>query len=253
MQDIIIFPPYLFVILFFIIAFFYSAIGLGGGSSYTALMVIFAFSSLIIPIVSLSLNLLVSSISSYNFLRNKHGRWHIIMPFIISAIPCAYFAGMLKVEPKIFIWLLFVSLIIIAIRIYFYKDITLKINLSHQSKKKISFVIGAILGFIAGIVGIGGGIYLVPLIIILGIGHEKEAAASAAVFVFMVSLSGLISRLQYNSIDLTNYVTIIIAVALGGFLGSYMGSFKFDARFIEKILGIIIIIAIVLLGKRILI
>jgi len=96
-------------------------------------------------------------------------------------------------------------------------------------------------------------VYLVPLIIMLNLGTQKEAAAAGTVFVWVVSLSGLVSRLQYNSINLLEYTPLIIAVMIGGFLGSYMGSFKFSPKTMEKTLGIIIIMAIVLLIKKIIV
>lgn len=106
------------------------------------------------------------------------------------------------------------------------------------------------LGLIAGIVGIGGGIYLVPLVIILGLGSEKEAAACGAVFIWLNSLAGLLSRLQYNSLDLTNYTLLILAVLIGGTLGSFMGSFRFSPKIMEKILGVVILVAIFFLIKK---
>jgi uncharacterized membrane protein YfcA len=104
---------------------------------------------------------------------------------------------------------------------------------------------------IAGIVGIGGGIHLVPLIIILGLGNEKEAAACGAIFIWPNSLAGLFSRFQYNSIDLTNYIPLILAVIAGGTLGSFMGSYKFSPKLMEKILGAVILSAIFVLTKNI--
>ena len=111
---------------------------------------------------------------------------------------------------------------------------------------------GSILGLFAGIVGIGGGIYLVPLIIILGMGTEKQAAACGAIFIWLNSLFGLLSRLQYNSIDLSNYIPLFIAVLVGGTLGSFMVSFKFPPRVMEKILGAVVIVAILFLFKKVL-
>ena len=127
-------------------------------------------------------------------------------------------------------------------------------NLGDIRNEKIilSLFAGAVLGLVAGIVGIGGGVYLVPLIIILGLGTEKEAAACGAIFIWLNSCSGLLSRLQYNSIDLTNYIPLIIAVVAGGALGSYMGSSRFSPKVMEKMLGLVIIVAIIFLTKKIL-
>ena len=251
-MDIIISSAYFLAILFFIVAFIYSSVGLGGGSSYTALMAIFGVSTIAIPMISLSLNLFVTTIGSYNFIRNKHAKLKLILPFLISSVPMAYLGGALQISKDIFYWVLLISLIFVAARIYFWKNITLKLNLNQKDKIIISLIAGSLLGLIAGIVGIGGGIYLVPLIIILGLGSEKEAAACGAIFIWLNSFSGLISRLQYNSIDLTNYIPLIVAVLVGGTLGSYMGSFKFSPKVMDKILGVVILIAVFFLAKKLL-
>lgn len=249
-MDLVISSPYFLAALFFIVAFVYSSVGLGGGSSYTALLAIFGISTIAIPMISLSLNLLVTSIGSYNFIRNKHGKLKLILPFLVSSIPMAFLGGTLQLSKEFFYWILLISLILVAARIYFWQNIAIKFEFTQNNKIIISLVVGAILGLIAGIVGIGGGVYLVPLIIILGLGTEKEAAACGAIFIWLNSFSGLLSRLQYNSIDLTNYIPLIIAVLAGAILGSYMGSFKFSAKAMDKILGTVILIAIFLLIKK---
>ncbi len=250
-MDMIIPSPYILAILFFIVAFTYSSVGLGGGSSYTALMAIFGINTLVIPMISLSLNLFVTSIGSYNFIRNKHGNIKLIVPFLISSIPMAYLGGSLKLPKEIFFWVLLMSLVFVALRIYFWQNTTIKLNIGQKGKIIISLLAGSVFGLVAGTVGIGGGIYLVPLIIILGLGTEKEAATCGAIFIWLNSFSGLLSRLQYNSIDLTNYIPLIVAVLAGGTLGSFMGSFKFSPKVMEKILGSVIILAIFFLTKKI--
>lgn len=242
---------YIIAILFFIIAFVYSSVGLGGGSSYTALMAILGFGATVIPVISLSLNLLVTAIGSANFIRNKHGNIKLILPFLVTSMPMAYVGGAMQLPKEIFYWLLLASLIFVAMRIYFWSNTSLKLNLGETGKLTISLLSGAVLGFIAGAVGIGGGIYLVPLIIVLGLGSSKEAATCGTIFVFLNSLLGLIARLQYNAIDLTNYIPLLVAVVIGGFLGSWLGSFKFSPKVLEKVLGVIIVIAIVALGRKV--
>ena len=241
------------VVLFFIVAFACSSVGLGGGSSYTALMAVFGVSTLVIPMISLTLNLFVTSIGSFNFITNRHARIKLILPFLISSIPMAYLGGALKLPKEVFYWILFISLVFVAARIYFWRTTTIKLNIDQKGKMIISLIAGSILGLIAGIVGIGGGIYLVPLIIILGLGNQKEAAACGTIFIWLNSLSGLISRLQYNSIDLTAYIPLIATVMAGGMLGSFMGSFKFSPRTMERVLGAVIIVAIIFLGKKLVI
>ncbi len=244
--------PWFIAGLFFIVAFVYSSVGLGGGSSYTALMAILGFNALAIPLISLSLNLIVTSIGSFNFIRNKHANWRMILPFLVTSIPMAYLGGSLHLPKTIFYWLLLVSLVFVAARIYLWRDTSLHLNLSERGKLFISFIAGSILGLFAGIVGIGGGIYLVPLIIILGLGTGQQAAACGAIFIWLNSAAGLSSRLQYNSIDLSEYLTLIIAVIIGGGLGSYIGSTRLSSNKMEKILGLIILIAIGFLGHKLL-
>ena len=251
-MDILIESNFFLPFLFFIVALIYSSVGLGGGSSYTALMAVFGINTVAIPIVSLMLNVFVTTVGSYNFLRNKHGKIKLIIPFLITSIPAAYLGGSIKLPKESFYLILLISLLFVAIRIYFWQNTTLQLNLTKSSKLIISLAVGAILGLIAGIVGIGGGIYLVPLIIILGLGSQKEAATCGAIFIWLNSISGLVSRLQYNSIDLTNYLPLIGAVLIGGFVGSFLGSFKLAPKTMEKILGGVIIIAIIFIGKKIL-
>lgn len=241
---------YFLSILFFIIALVYSSVGLGGGSSYTALMVLFGVSSIAVPMVSLILNIVVTTVGSYNYLRNKHGNFRLIFPFIFASMPAAYLGGAIKLPKDYFYMILLASLFFVALRIYFWKDTTFKLQLSDYAKLVISLTAGGILGLIAGIVGIGGGIYLVPLIIILNLGTQKEAAACGTVFIWLNSVSGLISRLQYNSINIMEYLPLILAVLAGGFVGSFMGSFKFSPKTMEKTLGSVIIIAIIFLSKK---
>lgn len=249
-MDTIIISPYLLALLFFLVAFTYSSVGLGGGSSYTALMAIFGMNALVIPMVSLSLNLFVTSVGSYNFIRNKHAKIKLILPFLISSIPMAYIGGSLKIPKEIFYWVLLISLLFVAARIYIWQNTSLKLDFGKKEKIIISLLVGSLLGLIAGIVGIGGGIYLVPLIIILGLGTEKEAAACGVIFIWLNSCSGLLSRLQHNSIDLTDYIPLIIAVLAGGISGSFMGSFRFSSKVMEKILGVVILAAIFFLAKK---
>lgn len=250
-MDELIISPYSLALLFFIVALAYSSVGLGGGSSYTALMAIFGVSFLVIPAISLILNLFVTSVGSFNFIRNKHARLRLILPFFISSIPMSYLGGSLKLQKEAFYWILLITLLLVVLRIYFFKAPAIKLSLNSRQQLIISLIAGALLGLIAGIVGIGGGIYLVPLIIILGLGSEKEAAACGAVFIWVNSLAGLAARVQVHTIDIADLAPLIIAVLIGGSLGSYMGSFKLAPATMQKLLGSIIIIAIFFLTKKI--
>lgn len=243
---------WMLAIIFFVVALIYSSVGLGGGSSYTAFLVIFGFSTLTIPLISLTLNILVTSIGSYNFIRNKHARIRLIAPFLLSSIPMAYLGGVLQVPKLVFQWILFVSLMFVVFRIYLWRKTVFQLKVGAAGKLAISVIAGSILGLLAGIVGIGGGIYLVPLILLLGLGTVKEAAACGAIFIWLNSSAGLLSRLQYNTVDLQPYVPLIIAVIIGGTIGSFMGAFKLPADKVEQILGVVIIVAMLFLGRTLL-
>jgi len=241
---------YFIAILFFFVAFVYSSVGLGGGSSYTALMAVLGFGAHTIPIISQALNVVVTTTGSANYFRHKHVRFSLLLPFVLTSMPMAYIGGALQLPKHVFFWLLLASLLFVAVRIYLWSNMTLKLDLSPRGRLAISLLAGSVFGFVAGTVGIGGGIYLVPLILVLGLGTAKEAAAAGSVFVWLNSLVGLISRLQHNSIVLTNYFPLILAVLAGGTLGSYLGAVKYSAKTMERILGAVVVLAIIVLIKK---
>ena len=249
-MDELLVSSYLLAILFFIIAFVYSTVGLGGGSSYTALMAIAGMNYLAIPMISLMLNIFATTVSSYNYIRKGHARWNLILPFVLSSIPMAYLGGSIHVPKIIFYWVLLASLVFVALRIYVWDELSLRLSLDKNSQLAVSIISGAILGLVAGIVGIGGGIYLVPIIILLGLGTEKEAAACGVIFIWLTSCSGIVARLQTHTIDITDYLPMIVAVIAGGYAGSWLGSSRLSPKVMQKVLGLIILIAIILLTKK---
>lgn len=250
MSDLILPMPAVAAILF-VVSFIYSTIGLGGGSSYTALLAIFGLSYRLIPGVSLTLNIIVTTLGAINFVRNGYGRTSLIIPFIITSIPMSYLGAMVPLPAKLFYFILMISLIIVAYRIYFAADIRIKTTLSKKQQIAFSMMIGVLLGFLSGAIGIGGGVYLVPIIIILGIGNEKEAAAAGAIFIIVNSVSGLFARIQLNEIDFVAILPLIIAVMLGGFLGSLLGSSKIKPQTMQKLLGVVILLGIVFLFRKV--
>ena len=146
----------LLAVIFAMVAFFYASVGLGGGSSYTALLAIFGAGAATIPMVSLTLNVLVTTVGSIVFLSQRHARLRLIAPFLISSIPMAYVGGMLHLPKMLFYMVLLVSLTFAAMRIYFPQK-TKPLELDDQGKFCLALGCGAILGLIAGIAGIGGG------------------------------------------------------------------------------------------------
>ncbi len=251
MENLII-SPFFLAIIFFAIAYLYSSVGLGGGSSYTALLAIFGASTIVIPIVSLMMNVTVSSIGAVQFFRKGHGKIRLVFPFLIASIPLAYIGGSLDLPKNVFLWLLLATLIVIALRIYLWEHIEFQLNLNRTQKIIFALFAGSILGFVAGTVGIGGGIYLAPIVIIFGLGTAKQAAATGAIFTFSNATTGLISRLSNHglSFEISEIAPLWIAVILGGLLGSFMGASKYQSKTIQKSLGMVIVIAVIFLGKK---
>lgn len=243
---------YLLPILFFFVALIYSSVGLGGGSSYTALLTIFGISYTIIPTTSLTMNLVVTFIGMVNFWRKGYGRLNLIVPFLATSIPMVYLAGLLELPKSIFQIILLITLMMVAVRIYIFHHLRFSFQLTGSQKWIFIFSLGGLLGFISGTVGIGGGIYLVPLIIMFGLGSEKEAAASGATFIWVNSLVGVIARAQIGTFDPQFILPLALTVALGGFTGSYVGAVRFKAKTIQQVMGGIILIAILFLIKGIL-
>jgi uncharacterized membrane protein YfcA len=243
---------YILPVLFFVISLIYSSVGLGGGSSYAAIMAIFGISYQIIPTTSLLLNLIVTFFGMINFWKNGYGRFNLVYPFLLTSIPMTFFASSLDLSKETFELFLLGTLILVVIRIYFIKDLKMNIELNWFQKYIFIVLVGSILGFIAGGIGIGGGIYLVPIIIMFRLGTEKEASAAGAMFIWVNSLTGVIARARSGTFDIDFILPLAGSVIIGGIVGSYIGASKFKARTIQKVMGGVIIIAIVFLFKGLL-
>lgn len=239
------------VVLFFFVALLYSSVGLGGGSSYTALMAIFGVHYELIPTTSLLLNMIVTGIGSVNYWRGKHLRIKLILLFLLTSIPMSYLGGIIPLSKEMFYILLLITLLFVVARIYIWNNLRFHISLSPMGRTIFILLLGGALGFVAGAVGIGGGIYLVPLIIIFGLGSEKEAAGTGALFIFVNSLTGTIARYQRGAYDFEFILPLIAAVLAGGLIGSHFGALKFRPVTIQKTLGFVVIIAIGLLITKI--
>lgn len=247
-------PIYGIALVFAVVAFLYASVGLGGGSSYTALLAVLGATTAVIPMISLSLNVIVTTLGGTIFLARRHLRPRLIGPFLVSSIPMAYIGGMLDVSRIFFHWLLLTSLIVAALKIYLpraERSGEKSLVAGERSRLVLALCCGGILGLVAGIVGIGGGIYLVPLILLLGLGSTKEAAACGAIFVWINSVIGLISRYVHQPLDPLPYLPLIAGVIIGGIAGATLGAGSLPPRSMEKVLGIILMVAIGFLGRKI--
>jgi len=235
--------------LFFAISFIYSSVGFAGGSSYIAILVLLGFDLYTIPPISLALNIVVSSAALFNYLKAKHLSIRLSGPLLIS-IPFAFAAGSIVLPEKMLI-LIFVIALFSASAMLFLSSNTIKIrhdkvrkmNLNFRRIALITFPLGALLGSISGLVGIGGGIWLSPILMITGLANPKQAAASASLFIFTNSISGLVAHSITKELDLALILPLMSVVAIGGFLGSRLGAFKFRHETLILIVGGLVAVA----------
>lgn len=232
--------------IFFAISILYSAVGLGGGSAYIAMMVFFGVPKDILPSIALGCNLIVATAG---FIRYRHAgffRWNIFWPFAVASLPFAYIGGRMHVSDKIFIIILATALTLASIRLIFWKQTEVKCRTLKGAPPLLSvghLAIGAILGLLAGITGIGGGIYLIPILILLKIASPKEASACASLFIVVNSASGLLGQISKSSPDWKMFMPLALAVLAGGAIGSKIGATKLKGEVIQKIVGVILLIA----------
>jgi uncharacterized protein len=207
---------------FFIISLLYSTVGFGGGSSYLALLAVSGISFLLLPKIALICNLTVVSGGVWHYYKQGHFNKGLILPFVLPSIPMAFFGGMYPISEKIFLTLLSITLVLSGLRLLF--TVHQEEN-TKQPSYYLSIPIGAILGFLSGVVGIGGGIFLAPIMLSLKWGKAKEVAAAASFFIWLNSLAGLIGQFTKGyPVDLLDFWPLFMAVFLGGQIGSRIGS-----------------------------
>ncbi len=231
---------YIFLVLLFVVAFLYSSVGHGGASGYLALMALFGMEPLIMRSSALTLNLFVAGTAFLAFYRGGYLKWKLIIPFIVTSVPMAYFGAQTEVEPRIYKIILGIFLLIAVARIlYRPKDY----EKSRENNIIISLFIGAALGFFSGMIGIGGGIVLSPLLILMHWANVKEAAAASALFILLNSTAGLLGLYQTGfSPNPQIFIWVAFAFA-GGLLGSWSGSFKISVLRLQYLLAFVLVIA----------
>ncbi|GAL74565.1 possible sulfoacetate exporter [Nonlabens ulvanivorans] len=230
-----------FFIILTVVAFMYASVGHGGASGYLALMALFTFPVTTLKPTALLLNIFVSVISFWFFRKNKHFQWNLFYPFAITSIPAAFIGGYITINPTAYKQILGVFLIIAILRILNVFGIKqLKVRVP---KLWVSLLIGAGIGLFSGMIGIGGGIILSPIIILLGIGTMKQAAAVSALFIFVNSFSGIIGfTFKGGEIPIEAFYLIPVAI-IGGSIGAIYGSGKFNAITLTRLLAIVLVIA----------
>ena len=231
----------LFYILLFFVAFLYSSVGHGGASGYLALMAIFSITPDVMKPTALLLNLFVSLTSFIQFYRGKHFNWKIFLPFAITSVPMAYLGGWIGLKDDLYKKMLGILLLIPIARFLFFANI--KVEELKKSNFYLSMLIGAAIGFLSGLVGIGGGIILSPVLLLLKWPDMKQTAAISALFIFVNSLSGLTGQLT-KGINFSNDMFLYVAIAFaGGICGAYFGSLKFRQTILKNLLAVVLLVA----------
>ena len=230
----------LFLIILPIVSFLYSSVGHGGASGYLALMVLFSFPSEVMKSTALLLNLFVAGLAFYQYYKAGHFNKKLFIYFAIGSIPSAFFGGKMDINPDLYRQILGVLLIFAIVRMLWKKDQVKRISNPHLI---IAILSGIIIGFFSGLIGIGGGIILTPLILLFRWGTMKEAAAVSALFIWVNSASALFG--QFNlGINLSSDSMMMVLIAFfGGLIGSYYGSKKWKSIVLEYLLVVVLTIA----------
>ncbi len=231
----------LFFSLLFIVALLYASVGHGGASGYLALMALFAFSPAVMKPTALLLNLFVSSVSFIQFYRGGFFKWKIFLPFALASIPLSFLGGMIAIDSDTYKKILGVLLLFPIIRFFFFKNADPK-DLK-PATIGLSLLIGAVIGLLSGMIGIGGGIILSPVLLLLKWTDQKQTAAISALFIFVNSVAGLLGQLT-KGIQLSTDMLWYVGVAfVGGLCGAYLGSFKFPQTAIKNVLACVLAVA----------
>jgi uncharacterized membrane protein YfcA len=227
--------------IFFIIALFYSSVGFGGGSSYLAIMSLFLTDFYEIRSTALILNICVVSIGTIIFIRTKVFDLKIFWPFLVSSIPLAYFGAQLKLSQEVFFLILGSALILSGLAMML-RYLNAKLESKEFSLGK-KLGLGGSVGLLAGVSGIGGGIFLSPTLNLLNWANPRSVAALASVFILVNSISGLVGLGVAGTfhVDTGLIWKLVLAVVLGGGIGSYLSSKKFNLRILGGLTAVLVI------------
>ena len=242
-------------ILFLVTALIYSSVGFGGGSTYLALLLLWGIPYTIFPLIALSCNIIVVSGNSFNYIRAGNFNFKLILPYLFGSIPFAFIGGSIQIEKELFEIILFfvlgISGILLLINFKSYEN-----NSSSYKPLAIyfSFIIGVILGFISGIVGIGGGIFLGPILYLFRAANPKYITTSVSLFILINSIFGIIGQLSKNQnlIEVKEYFYLLLAVFIGGQIGNFLNLKLFSTKTLALITSILVIIVAIRMGLNIL-
>ncbi|MDI6808551.1 MAG: sulfite exporter TauE/SafE family protein [Candidatus Eisenbacteria bacterium] len=223
-----------------IVAFFYSSVGQAGASGYIAVMTLFGLAPAVIKPAALLLNILVASLAAWQFWRAGHFSWKLFWPFALSSIPFAFLGGYLNLPALVF------KIVLGTVLLYSAACFIIRPKgqeETHLPRKPIALSIGAGLGLLSGLTGIGGGIFLMPLVILVRWARTRTASAISALFILVNSISGLLGNISSTKHLPSFALPFAAAAILGGSVGSYYGSHRFSPLLIRRLLAVVLTIA----------
>ena len=242
-------------IFFFITAILYASIGFGGGSTYLALMLIWEIPYYIFPIIALFCNIIVVSGNSINFVRSGNVNLKLILPYLFGSVPFAFIGASISLEKEFFEILLFLVLIIAGLFLFLESNTFNKKDLKINSISNFfSIFIGSLIGFVSGLVGIGGGIFLSPILFLLKAGYPKHITSSASLFILINSIFGVAGQLTKEIVlnEFLNYWPLFLAVLIGGQIGNYLNIKFLSNKALALLTSLLIIFVAIRMGLRIL-
>lgn len=231
----------LFGVLLAVVAFLYSSVGHGGASGYLALMALFVFPVSVMKPSALLLNLFVSGISFFFYYKKDFFRPKLFYPFAITSVPAAFIGGIIPLENSLYKILLGIVLILAALRLFgFFNS---KETESVKMNIPLAMAIGFGIGLLSGMLGIGGGVILSPILLLLGWATLKETAAISSIFIFVNSIAGLLGYFMGGKSFPTESFYLVPIAIFGGILGAYYGSGFFSNKVLKYVLATVILIA----------
>ena len=239
---------------FFITAILYSSVGFGGGSTYLVLMLIWDIPYYILPIIALFCNIIVVSGNSINYIRSGNLNLKLLTPYLVGSIPFAFIGASIAIEKEIFELLLFIVLVIAGVFLLIesksFNNDQIKVK---QTPKILSVFIGSVIGFTSGIVGIGGGIFLSPLLFLMKAGYPKHIATTASVFILINSIFGVAGHLTKNIVfnEFLNYWPLFMGVLIGGQIGNFLNIKFLSNKTLALITSLLVIFVATRMGFRI--
>ena len=240
---------------FFITAILYSSVGFGGGSTYLALMLIWDIPYYLFPIIALFCNIIVVSGNSINYIKSGNFNFKLLTPYLVGSIPFSFLGASISIEKEIFEVLLFFILVLAGIFLLiesksFNKD-QIKIK---QIPKILSIIIGSVIGFASGVVGIGGGIFLSPLLFLMKAGYPKHIATTASLFILVNSVFGVAGQLTKNIVfnEFLDYWPLFLVVLIGGQIGNFLNIRFLSNKTLAVITSLLVIFVAARMGFRIL-